>query len=133
MSRLCLSATALVSFGVAAVPPFAFDSRAAVKAATAYLRGEPIYVAGRSLNYDSPRVFAVEGQFGRHFIVVGFDAAGDPGGSFVVLEACPEGGPIVITLKGSIENFAIFRKFITDAITESWPVVPNRCPRADDA
>jgi hypothetical protein len=128
MNRLGSSAIALLNLGATAAPPFAFDSQSATEMATAYLRAEPFFVEGRKLNYDRPQVFAAVGQLGRHFIVVGFDSSGDPGGSFVILEACPEAGPVVIVTPGALQDFTSYRRFVTEAI--SGPVaVPNFCPK----
>jgi hypothetical protein len=85
--------------------------------ATTYLRANAMWVEGRTLNYDKPQVFAAEGQFGRHFISVGFDSSGHTGGSFVVLEVCPEGGPVVVALPGTMQNFANYRGYVTQLIS----------------
>ena len=120
----------LVLFGVsaAAAQPFPFDSQTAIEMATTYLRANAVWVEGRTLNYADPQLFAAVGQFGRHFISVGFDSSGDTGGSFVVLEVCPEGGPVVVALPGTMQHFGKYHDYVSQLI--SGPIViPHACPK----
>jgi hypothetical protein len=128
MMRSWFSLTVLIGLSAAAAPPFPFDPRAAIEMATTYLRSNAVWVEGRTLNYDKPQLFAAAGQVGRHFISVGFDSSGNAGGSFVVLEVCPKGGPVVVALPGAMQNFADYRGYVTQLISGSV-VVPHACPK----
>jgi hypothetical protein len=126
--RSWYSLTVLLALSAAAASLFPFNPQAAIEMASTYLRANAGWVEGRTLNYDNPQVFAAAGQFGRHFIAVGFDSSGDPGGSFVILEACPKGGPVVVAVPGTMQYFGNYHGWVTELIS-SPIVIPHACPR----
>jgi len=117
----------LVCFSAIAGEPFDYDQQQAAKLAITYLRDHPAS-DHRKPNFDEPHVFALIGQFDRHFISVGFESSGNTGGSFVVLEDCSNTGHLVVAISGILEDFARYRVFVTDTIVDSRVVVPRECP-----